>query len=37
MLQSYATDAVIGTKKQQFWTDAVSEVLFPIDSAARTH
>jgi AraC-like DNA-binding protein len=30
MLQSYATDAVIGTKKQQFWTDAVSEVLFPL-------
>jgi AraC-like DNA-binding protein len=33
MLQSYATDAVIGTKKQQFWTDAVSEVLFPIGSS----
>jgi AraC-like DNA-binding protein len=33
MLQSYATDAVAGAKKQQFWTDAVSEVLFPIGSS----
>jgi AraC-like DNA-binding protein len=30
MQQSYATDAVTGVKKQQFWTDAVSEVLFPL-------
>ena len=33
MQQSYATDAVAGANKQQFWTDAVSEVLFPIASS----